>query len=261
MAGSGLAKVTGSGVSHSMYSDVCPDCALRRDQGAIPMNSVRAVPIHQPALLAGLDQQTVLSIMAQGQARQVKAGQTLQNAGQPGTHLFLLRKGRARYYNTTESGQEISLYVLAPGDAFGLVALLDRSMTYMASADALSDCEFMAWRHESIRDLAKAHPQISENAMQISLRYLKEYVDRHARLISGTAKRRLGVTLLDLARRTGSVRPHGVEIDITNEQLGSLSDISRFTTSRLLSSWERSGAVSKSRGRIILHSPEALTNA
>jgi len=225
------------------------------------MNSVRAVALEQPALLAGLDQHAVLSILAEGQVRQVKAGQILQTAGQPGTHLFLLRKGRVRYFSTTESGQEISLYVLAPGDAFGLVALLDRSMTYMANTDALSDCELLAWRHETIRDLAKAHPQISENAMQISLHYLKEYVERHARLLSGTAKRRLGVTLLDLARRTGHVRPDGVEIDVTNEQLGSLSDISRFTTSRLISSWERSGALSKSRGRIKLHAPECLTSA
>jgi len=225
------------------------------------MNSVRAVAFEQPALFAGLDAQTVQSILAEGQPRQAKAGQVLQITGQPGTHLFLLRTGRVRYFNTTESGQEISLYILAPGDAFGLVALLDQPMTYMASADALSDSEFLAWKHESIRALARTHPQISENAMQISLRYLKEYVDRHARLLSGTAKRRLGVTLLDLARRTGSVRPHGVEIDVTNEQLGSLSDISRFTTSRLLSSWERAGALSKSRGKITLHSPECLTKA
>jgi len=49
-----------------------------------------------------------------------------------------------------------------------------------------------------------------------------------------------------------------VEIDITNEQLSSLSDISPFTASRLLSKWERDGKLSKQRGRVTLLAPESL---
>jgi len=91
------------------------------------------------------------------------------------------------------------------------------------------------------------------------LRYLKGYTDRHARLVCGIGKNRLAVTLLDLAHRTGSVRPYGIEIEDTNEQLGSLSDISRYTTSRLLTAWQQNGTLSKARGKIIIHTPEGLT--
>jgi CRP/FNR family transcriptional regulator, nitrogen oxide reductase regulator len=211
------------------------------------------------ALLARLDQQTVEAILAGAQKREVQAGRMLQTAGEPGTHLCVLRKGRARYFKTTESGDEIMLRILAPGDVFGLVTLLTRPMSYMVNVDAISDCNLLVWEHARVRKFARAHPQLAENALHISLRYLKGYMDRHARLVCGIGKHRLAVTLLDLARRTGSVRPHGIEIEATNEQLGSLSDISRYTTSRLLTAWQHKGTLSKARGKIIIHTPEGLT--
>ncbi|MFZ0292806.1 MAG: Crp/Fnr family transcriptional regulator [Candidatus Sulfotelmatobacter sp.] len=214
---------------------------------------------HEIALLAKLDQQTVQAILAEAEKRQVKAGRILQTTGDLGTHLCILRKGRARYYKTTESGDEIMLRILVPGDVFGLVTLLARPMPYMANVDAISDCNLLVWEHTRIRMFAEAHPVLAENALRISLGYLKRYSDRHARLVSGIGKQRLAVTLLGLAHRTGFVQPHGVEIHATNEQLGSLSDISGFTTSRLLAAWRRKGTLSKSRGKIILHTTEGLT--
>jgi CRP-like cAMP-binding protein len=215
---------------------------------------------HEIALLAKLDQPTVHAILAEAEKRQVKACEILQTTGELGTHLCILQKGRARYYKTTESGDEIMLRILAPGDVFGLVTLAAHPMPYMANVDAISDCNLLVWKHARIRAFAKAYPLLAENALQISLGYLKRYSDRHARLVLGTGKQRLAATLLDLARRTGSVRPHGVEIHGTNEQLGSLSDISVFTTSRLLAAWQRMGTLSKARGKIILHAPEGLTS-
>jgi CRP-like cAMP-binding protein len=76
--------------------------------------------------------------------------------------------------------------------------------------------------------------------------------------MSKTAEQRLAITLLDLANRIGSVHPNGVEIETTNEQISSLADVTRFTTSRLLKNFERKGAVSKRRGKVVIRSPEAL---
>src|SRR5437870_5313177 len=50
----------------------------------------------------------------------------------------------------------------------------------------------------------------------------------------------------------------GISIDITNEHLSSLSDISSFTASRLLSRWQRDGKLVKERGRVTLLAPESL---
>jgi CRP-like cAMP-binding protein len=88
--------------------------------------------------------------------------------------------------------------------------------------------------------------------------YLKAYAERHAGLLTKTAEQRLADKLLDLGYRSGREHPKGVEVEVTNEQLGSLADVSLFTASRLLSGWERKGAVLKERGKVVIRSPEAL---
>jgi len=49
-----------------------------------------------------------------------------------------------------------------------------------------------------------------------------------------------------------------VEVDIKNQDLASLADVSFFTASRLLNVWDRDGVVEKSRGKIVIRSPEKL---
>ena len=218
----------------------------------------QSAPSLKTNFLADLDQRAVNKILSVAARQQSPARQQLLSAGQPATHLFMLRSGRVRYYKITKSGDEIVLHMLGNGDVFGLGTLLKQPTSYMGSAEALSKCDLLVWEHTSIRTQAAAHPQLAENALRIVLQYLRSYVDRHIGLVSTNAQHRLAITLLDLGHRTGRVLPNGVEIAATNEQLGSLADISRFTTSRLLKGWERSGAISKGREKVVIHIPEAL---
>jgi CRP-like cAMP-binding protein len=59
----------------------------------------------------------------------------------------------------------------------------------------------------------------------------------------------------------GEVGSSGISVDITNEQLSSLSDVGYFTTSRILSKLEHDGMLSKKRGRVTLLAPESLMAA
>jgi len=208
--------------------------------------------------LSKLDEQALSKVVGAAQTRRANAGQTLLTAGQRPKHLVMLTSGRASYHKVTKSGDEIVLHILTRGDVVGLACLLAKPHLSTVGANALSDCDLVSWNHRTIRDLAETYPVIVENSLEIVLRYLECYVDRHSRLVSGVAEERLALTLLDLAERTGRVRFDGIEIETTNDQLGSLSDLSRFTTSRLLSRWRRAGTISKERGKVIVHDPESL---
>jgi CRP-like cAMP-binding protein len=48
------------------------------------------------------------------------------------------------------------------------------------------------------------------------------------------------------------------QVNVTNEELASAENVTIFTASRLLSEWQRNGAIVKSRGNILLRSPERL---
>jgi CRP/FNR family transcriptional regulator, anaerobic regulatory protein len=176
-------------------------------------------------------------------------------------HLFLLHTGRARGFILTESGSELLLMWLVPGDVLGLVSLLAKPPRYMVNATATSECEFLVWDHATIRRLVKAYPQITENGFRLALHYLEQYMKRHSSIVTEGAESRLAQRLLQLATIAGVVQPSGIAIDITNEQLSSLSDISLFTASRLLSRWENERKLNKERGRVTLLAPEALIAA
>jgi CRP-like cAMP-binding protein len=208
--------------------------------------------------LAGLDDNALRHVLDAGQVRRIAPKKNITVGGDRPDHLFLLQAGRAKFYSLTEAGSEVVLLWKAPGDVIGLVSLLTNPPPYMASAKTVSECEFLVWDHVTLRRLVRAYPQLTENGLRMALHYLSVYMNRHVSVVTKSAESRLAEALLHLATQAGEVQPSGVEIDITNEQLSSLSDMSPFTASRLLSRWERDGKLSKQRGRVTLLAPESL---
>jgi len=209
-------------------------------------------------LFAGLDDTSLRQILAAAQTRRIVPGKNVIVQGGRPDDLFVLKAGRARFYVLTESGSDLLLFWVVPGDVIGLVSLLANPPTYMASAATVTGCELLVWDHDTIRRLAKAYPQLMENGFRLALDHLAVYIKRHTNIMTKTAEARLAQTLLQLAAGAGEVQRSGVIIDITNEQLSSLSDISPFTASRVLSKWEHDGLLSKQRGRVTLLAPESL---
>jgi CRP/FNR family transcriptional regulator, nitrogen oxide reductase regulator len=209
-------------------------------------------------LLLGLDDTALRHVRDTAQVRGMGRNENVSVAGERPDNLFLLQAGRARSFIHTESGSEINLLWQVPGDVIGLVSLLANPPNYMASATTVTECEFLVWDHRTIRRLATAYPQLTENALRLALYYVGAYMKRHANLMTKGRASRLAQVLLQLATDAGEVQPSGIIIDITNEHLSSLSDISSFTASRLLSRWQRDGKLVKERGRVTLLAPESL---
>jgi CRP/FNR family transcriptional regulator, nitrogen oxide reductase regulator len=214
--------------------------------------------VAESRFLGGINGHCREEILGSAQYRRISPTETVIQAGAKATHLFLVATGSATYYRLTRQGDELLLRWLIPGDVFGLATLLKHPAAYMGSVQAGKGCEVYAWKHASLCELSNAYPQLAVNALQITLGYLSDYAKRHADLVTETAEQRLANTLIDLGLRLG--RPHqaAVQVDITNEQLGSLADVSRFTASRILSKWERKGAMARGRGKILIRSPEKL---
>jgi CRP-like cAMP-binding protein len=212
-------------------------------------------------LFSGLRDKEIEAIEALGARREFEASQIIVRTSEPVKNLFLIKTGYVDYYVTTEEGLDVLLRRLAAGDVFGVGAFLSKPIGYLGSAEAVRHVEVLKWEHEVIGHLAKTYPQLAENALRTALRYLALYAKRHIRLVSQPAQERLACALCSLGTRTGHAVPSGVEIDIKNEDLASLADIGFFTASRLLKGWERKGVLEKSRGKVIILSPEKLLAA
>jgi CRP-like cAMP-binding protein len=210
------------------------------------------------SFLVGLERSAADAILAEARIHRIPAKNNISTEGSRATRLFLVQSGRARFYHLTKQGELVLLAWLGPGDVIGLVTIVNGPLHYMATSEATSDCEVLAWEHSVIRNLASLHPLLAENALRISFGYLRTFMDRHTGLVTKTAEERLAEILVRLSDQSGQFHPEGIEIHATNDELGAMANISPFTASRVLNNWVQAGVVSKGRGRVLLHAPEAL---
>ena len=209
-------------------------------------------------LLRGLDQQKVDLILAAAKPRRFSSKSVMTHQGEPADQLFLLLKGRARYFFDTANGKKLILRWITPGHIFGAASLAPSRSLYLASTEATLDSIVLVWDGSTIRDLARQFPRLMMNAFLTSEDYLSWYIGTHAALTSQTARERLAHILLEYAPSIGQKVSRGIELDVTNEELANAANISLYTTSRLVSEWQKTGAIRKHRGKIALRSPKRL---
>ena len=217
-----------------------------------------SITVLSSRFFSGIDRTGVEDILGVAQLRRCPAEHDITTGGCRASSLYLIQSGRVRLYHLTKAGELVLLAWLVPGDVAGLVALLEIPPSYMATAQATCDCEVLAWEHLAIRKLVSCYPLLAENALHIALAHLRTYIDRHVALVTKTAEARLAETLVRLGEQTGEFHPEGIEIPTTNDELAAFAGIRPFTASRVLRNWDRAGALSKARGRILLQAPEAL---
>jgi len=197
-------------------------------------------------------------IVAAATPRQLLAKSVVISQSRPAGHLFLLTRGRARYFYIAENGRKLLLHWLVPGEIFGGAALLPEPASYIVGTEMVQDGAVLVWGRSSIRRLAEKYPRLLDNALPIFADYLGIYVATHAALTCRNAGQRLAEVLVTLAQAIGHPTQDGIEIDVTNEELANASNVTIFTASRLLNEWQRRGALAKSRGRLLIRSPERL---
>jgi len=206
----------------------------------------------------GLGPSEVKAVLAAAGQRHVLSKSVVVNQDHPADHLFLLTKGRARFFFNTEEGQKVILLWLTPGEIFGVSALRSRPSSYLVSTETLQDSSMLVWDRATLLSLAARYPKLLENALFTASDYLSWYIATHAALVGRTARQRLARVVICLAEAIGKKSMDGFEFDATNEELAGAANVTPFTASRLLSEWQRSGGIVRRRGKILLRYRERV---
>jgi uncharacterized membrane protein len=90
--------------------------------------------------------------------RELKAGTTLFQAGEPGESLFVVTAGEVELFIKDTAGQKIVLTVARDGEIFGELALLDRGAR-TATALALVDTELLELDRDDLLLLFRKTPE------------------------------------------------------------------------------------------------------
>jgi len=208
--------------------------------------------------LHGLAPHEIDEVVAAAGSKRFPGNSVVINQGRPANRLFLLTKGRARYFFITEDGQKLPLHWIVPGEIFGATALLPRGGSYIFGAEMVEEGAVLVWNRDSIRRHVAKYPRLVDNALPIFADYLTRHAAMQAALTHRKGRRRLAQVLVTFARGIGHATEDGIELRVTNEELAAASNVTVFTTSRLLNEWQREGVLAKSRRKILLRFPERL---
>jgi CRP-like cAMP-binding protein len=209
-------------------------------------------------LFRGLDSSNIDLILSAARHRHFSEKSVITYQGESSDGFLLLWKGRARYFFETPNGKKLILRWIMPGQVFGVASFVSEPSRYLVSTEAVRDCMVLVWDGPTIRAFAGRFSRLFENVLLIATDYISWYVAAHASLTSHTARERLAHVLVALAPSVGQKVPGGVELHISNEELSNSANITAYTASRIMSLWQRNGAICKRRGKILLCSAEKL---
>jgi CRP/FNR family transcriptional regulator len=182
----------------------------------------------------------------------LKAGARIYGPGQAPQHYLLLAEGSVRVGQVSETGREIVLYRVAPGESCALTtACLLGYEEYLAEAVAETDVTAIAVPRASFDDLIAQSADFRRfvfTAFSVRVTNLLRLIDEVA---FGRLDIRLAAKLLELSHGTA-------EIAVTQQQLAAELGSAREVVGRLLGEFQRRGWIAASRGSIALVDRAAL---
>ena len=221
----------------------------------------RQVQIHlrKIPLLAELNDEEIIRVKAELRIRQHAKREVVLQKGGSGDGLLFLLSGQLQVVDITEDGRAIGLRMLAPGDFFGEIALINNS-TRSASVVAMTEVLVAFLPAPTAMHLFSHSPSVA-NQM---LKHLAQKIQRDSEFrallsINNTAKRIY--TYLVLMQRKPADQPGAqpvVENLPTHQDIANMINTSRETVTRALLTLVQQGIVQKDAHRLIIVKPEAL---
>ena len=184
--------------------------------------------------------------------RQYPAKSLIIYAGDKPDVLYYIVDGSVSVLIEDETGREIVLAYLNPGDFFGEMGLFGGDSNRSAFVRAKTKCELAEISYGRFRQLTEKDPGVLfELASQMALR-LRKTSQKVGNLAFMDVTGRIARTLMDLSKEPDAMtHPDGMQIRITRQELGRIVGCSREMVGRVLKNLEEQGLIT-AQGKTIV---------
>lgn len=200
---------------------------------------------------AGFEPAALGKIAAVCRPRRLVSRETLFLKGDAGDGLYAIRRGLIRIGTMDDLGQQMTMNVLGGGDVFGEITLLD-GQARTADAVALEETELFFLPRPDFLALLDREPAIAVQLIALLCARLRNVIDRLEETRFLPSSTRLARRVLVLAA------DYGNDVRASQDELASLTGVTRETVNRHLQDWKRSGVISLGRGRLLIEDVDAL---
>ena len=178
--------------------------------------------------------------------------------GDPATRFWVVKDGQVKIVKYGESGKDIVIEVIPPGEVFGGATMLMPQQP--ATAQALSDATTVSLSVDEYRRLLRDYPAVAVRVIEILGDRLLGVIQMRAMATERT-ERRIAHILLKLASKFGEDTTEGclIRTRLSRQDIAELSDTTLETAIRIMSRFRSQGLVKTLRGGyIVITDREAL---
>jgi len=202
-------------------------------------------------IFSGLGPEEMTRIATHARSLRKTRGEFIYIAGDRADSVYILKQGRMKLSVLAESGKEIAIDIIQPGEIFGEFALVDESLR-SNMAQALDDVLMWVFPKHEFTKLLTTQPKLA-------LSYIKLVGDRRRRMekkLSDITSKAVSARICELLHElsTSSVEIDSVASDylvpLTHHDVASLIGAARQTTTTVLNDLERRSIIELGRGWI-----------
>ncbi|MFH1488419.1 MAG: Crp/Fnr family transcriptional regulator [Pseudomonadota bacterium] len=177
----------------------------------------------------------------------------------PGESCFYLEEGTVKIFRVTALGKEPIFFVRKAGEMFGLAEVID-AKERKCNAQALTPCVLYEINKENFEFLLSQYHSLARKVIKVlgrRLRYLGEQIENL--MVCDVTTRMLKLLFYlcsnSLIDRASLNKPIKVPINLTQEQMASLTGSCQQTVSETLKELQQNGLIRISKKEITLLNP------
>lgn len=215
--------------------------------------------LRKVTLFADLSDAELRKVESMARKRSFRKHEVIFHSQEPGSALFILMHGRVKVTINDRYGREITLRILAAGDFFGEMSLLDGEYR-SATVTAVEPCQALVIFRDRFWEFIPRHPTVVMKMLTMLSRRLRKANEKIGRLAFADASEKVAAVLMDMAEERKLRLDVGTDIplSLTRQELANLAGISRETFTRVMASFQREGLVRVERRRIVVMDPARL---
>ena len=237
------------------FAAISPIEGRRNNIHAAPDNFDRQCHhVQRVQLFSGLEPSELKQIESAARSLRKARGEFIYLPGDPADSVYFLKKGRIKLSVLSDSGKEIAIDIIQPGELFGEFALIDESVR-SNMAQTMDDVAILVFNKRDFANLLKSQSKLVLN-------YIRMVGDRRRRMekkLSDITSKDVPARVCELlhelsanAPQTGEV--HHSLIPLTHQDVASLIGASRQTTTAILNDLMRCGYIELGRGWVRIKS-------
>jgi CRP/FNR family cyclic AMP-dependent transcriptional regulator len=213
------------------------------------------------ALFDGLAPEQIETIAARARQRTYRADEAILHQDDEGKTFYIILQGTVKISMTLSDGNEVFLALLAKGDTFGELSLIDSGLR-SADVKTKEETTLLMIDQATFDELMNTVPQFTRNLMKTLSRRLRLANVRIQALCTLDVYGLVARQIIEFAELYGQAQPDGsilIPIRLTQGDMADLVGASRERVNQVMVAYRQGGAISvDSSYRITVHKPDNL---